>query len=252
MVTYETNKVISALGRPIDVHLDPLYFTSLPFLSKIYAELQLMTKRYAPYNLKLGYNYYGFTLPAKFEGSRHALYAKYNLYDQRNTVSAGEFRRVDVITDITEPLHKSGENRLAGKFLLLCKEPVIVGDKLLIGKVLRTAKYAESRYIDMAGYWVVNVSTVMSSDDLLPKLDYEPSAYDLQDIATLQREVNALKNITTELVTQINTLMATGSNGAGPVAFAGLASFATAVNAKINSETNAVNAELNKLRKEAR
>ncbi len=252
MITYENNLVISAVGRPIEVHLDPMYFTLLPDLAKIYAELQLMTKRYAPYNLPAGYSYYGFTLPAKFEGSRQELYAKYQLYDQRNTVSAGEFRQVKVITDVTRSLEQSGSSPLAGKFLLMCKEPAIVGDTLLINKVLRTVKYAESVYFDMTKMWLVKVSTVMSPSQLLPKLDYEPSSYDLQDIATLQREVNALKNITTELVVQINTLMTTGANGAGPVAFAGLAGFGTAVNSKITSETNAVNAELNKLRKEAR
>ena len=251
-LTYEVNKVVSAVGRRVEVHLDPIYFTSNFKLSKIYAELQFMTKRNAAHNLSAGYNFYGFTIPAKFEGSIDNLYAKYNLYDGRTTVSnASDFRKVKVIKEV----YNSNNDKyftMNKKYLLMLDEPAIVGDIVTIDNIPRYVKYAQSTFIDMSGYWFCELSTTMSQSDLLPKIEHEQSSYDKQDIEVLKEELNALKNVVDEMTTQLGILLTTGSNGAGPVAFAGIAAYNLAVSNKLSTQVANVNVEINKLIKEIR
>lgn len=252
-LTYEVNEVISELGKPISVKLDPDYFVQANYkLNKIYAELQFMTKRYAPHNLPVGYNFYGFTLPAKFEGSLSNLYAKYNLYDARLSVSnVGDFRRVKVIREI-EGSQDVKFFAATKKYALLLDQPAIIGDIVVINKIPRYVKYAKSVYIDMSGYWFAEIHTTLTQADLLPNIAHEPSSYDTQNIEALREELNALKNMFTELNTQLNILLSAGVAGPYPVVFAGLASFVNAMQTKLNSVSSNVNVEINKLVKEIR
>ncbi len=241
------NKIISQVGKPIEVHLDAIYFNKVPKLAIIYAEMQLMTKRYLPQNVPIGYNYYGFTNLFKFEGLRNKFYEKYNLYDARNTVSnLGDFRKIKVITDLSE------DNNPSGWSGFLADQPAICGDVIIIDKIPRYINYAESVYISLTGYWFIKAHHNLDNSKLLPVSIIEPSKMDIAVLDTLKAEVDALKNITEELISQMNTLLSAGVAGPYPVTFPTLSAFVSVMNSKITSETQKVNTEIIKTDKERR